>query len=81
MVMERLVAVTAPQVEGAHDAEMVLVDDHAYIVAEVSDVSAGESAGRPEIYRPTLSRELPTVMARDDDDPPGVQLYTNAVVR
>jgi len=28
---------------------------------------------------PTLSRELPTVMARDDNDPPGVQLYTNAV--
>ena len=30
---------------------------------------------------PTLSRELPTVMSRDDRDPPGVQLYTNAVVR
>jgi hypothetical protein len=30
---------------------------------------------------PTLSRELPTVMARDDKDPPGVELYTNAVVR
>lgn len=30
---------------------------------------------------PTLSRELPTVMARDDHDPNGVQLYTNAVMR
>ncbi len=30
---------------------------------------------------PTLSRELPTVMARDDRDPPGVQLYTNTVIR
>lgn len=30
---------------------------------------------------PTLSRELPTVMARDDHDPMGVQLYTNAVMR
>ena len=30
---------------------------------------------------PTLSRELATVMARDDDDPPGVQLYTSAAVK
>ncbi len=30
---------------------------------------------------PTLSRELPTVMARDDQDPEGVQLYTNTVMR
>lgn len=30
---------------------------------------------------PTLSRELPTVLSRDDRDPPGVQLYTNAVIR
>lgn len=30
---------------------------------------------------PTLSRELPTVMARDDRDPEGVQLYTNTVMR
>ncbi|MGB0579037.1 MAG: hypothetical protein ACPGVU_04980 [Limisphaerales bacterium] len=30
---------------------------------------------------PTLSRELPTILARDDRDPKGVQLYTNAVVR
>ena len=30
---------------------------------------------------PTLSRELSTVMARDDRDPPAVQLYTNAVIR
>lgn len=30
---------------------------------------------------PTLSRELPTVMAADDRDPPGVELYTNTVIR
>jgi len=29
----------------------------------------------------TISEELPTVMARDDRDPPGLQLYTNAVIR
>lgn len=30
---------------------------------------------------PTLSRELPTVMARDERDPENLQLYTSAVVR
>lgn len=30
---------------------------------------------------PTLSRELPTVMARDDRDPENLQLYTSAAVR
>jgi len=49
-VLERLVVVTAPQVRGAHDAEMALVGDRAYIVAEVNDRRAGESAGWPEIY-------------------------------
>ena len=49
-VMERLVCVTAPQVKGAHDAEMALVGEHAYVVAEVNDVRPGEGAGWPEIY-------------------------------
>ncbi|OGV66281.1 MAG: hypothetical protein A2283_12145 [Lentisphaerae bacterium RIFOXYA12_FULL_48_11] len=49
-VMARLVNVTAPEVMGAHDAEIVMVGDRAYIVAEVNDVQAGESAGWPEIY-------------------------------
>ncbi|MCU0983041.1 MAG: hypothetical protein MUF25_28100, partial [Pirellulaceae bacterium] len=49
-VMERLAVVTAPQVKGAHDAEMVLVGDRAYVVAEVNQRRAGESAGWPEIY-------------------------------
>lgn len=53
-VMSGLVAVTAPQVKGAHDAEMVIVGERAYVVAEVNDVRAGESAGWPEIYA-TLS--------------------------
>ena len=42
--MERLVTVTAPDVKGAHDAEMVMVGRRSYIVAEVNDVKAGESA-------------------------------------
>jgi len=49
-VMKRLVKVTGQQVKGAHDAEFVSVGDHAYIVAEVNDIRAGESAGWPEIY-------------------------------
>lgn len=49
-VMARLVTVTASQVKGAHDAEFVCVGDRAYLVAEVNDVRAGESAGWPEIY-------------------------------
>ena len=36
--------------KGAHDAEMVLVGDHAYVVVEVNDVRAGESAGWEEVY-------------------------------
>lgn len=50
VVMERLVTVTASQVKGAHDAEMAIAGRHAYIVAEVNDVKAGEGAGWPEIY-------------------------------
>ncbi len=49
-VLQGLVLVTDPQVKGAHDAEMVLLGNHAYIVAEVNDIRAGESAGWPEIY-------------------------------
>lgn len=49
-VLERLIPVTGKQVKGAHDAEIVLVDNRAYIVAEVNDTRAGESAGWPEIY-------------------------------
>jgi hypothetical protein len=49
-VLQGLIPVTAPQVKGAHDAEMVLVGERAYVVAEVNDVGEGESASRPEIY-------------------------------
>ncbi|QDT86011.1 sialidase family protein [Gimesia chilikensis] len=49
-VLQRLVTVTGKEVKGAHDAEMVLTGNRAYIVAEVNDTRAGESAGWPEIY-------------------------------
>ena len=42
-VLARLVCITAPKVKGAHDAEMAIVEGHAYIVAEVNDVKSGES--------------------------------------
>ncbi|MDD4872706.1 MAG: sialidase family protein [Kiritimatiellae bacterium] len=49
-VLSRLVKVTAPQVKGAHDAEMVMVKNRAYIVAEVNDERAGERAEWSFIY-------------------------------
>lgn len=50
LVLQRLKTVSAEQVKGAHDAELVLIGSHAYLVAEVNDQRAGESAGWPEIY-------------------------------
>ncbi len=49
-VLKQLVKVTATQVKGAHDAEMVLDGDRAFIVAEVNDIKTGEGAGWPFIY-------------------------------
>ena len=53
-VLNTLVKVTAPQVKGAHDAEFVCAGEKAYIVSEVNDMQAGESADWPFIYA-TLS--------------------------
>lgn len=60
-VLRGLVQVTAPGVIGAHDAEMVMVGDHAYIVAEVNDEKAGESAAWPEIYSALSIVHLPSL--------------------
>jgi hypothetical protein len=49
-VLKRLVKVTAPEIKGAHDAEMAFLKDRAYIVAEVNEQNAGESAGWAFIY-------------------------------
>ncbi len=49
-VLEGLIQVTAPEVKGAHDAEMVIVGDHAYIVAEVNDERGGENPAWTFIY-------------------------------
>ncbi len=47
-VMEGLVRITAPHVKGAHDAEFVCVDDHAYVVEHDNDVEPGHGAGEHE---------------------------------
>ncbi len=49
-VLKGLINVCAPQVKGAHDAEMALLGERAYIVAEVNDVRPGEAANWPEVY-------------------------------
>jgi len=49
-VMSKLVKVTARQVKGAHDAKLAVCDGRAFIVAEVNDRQAGESAKWDWIY-------------------------------
>ena len=49
-VLHGLVNVCAPSVRGAHDAEMALLKGRAYIVAELNDEKAGESAAWPSVY-------------------------------
>ena len=49
-VMERLIRVTAPQVKGAHDSELAIVGDRAYVIAEVNDRQPGEAPSWPYIY-------------------------------
>lgn len=65
IVMKRLINTSTPQVKGAHDAEMAIVDGHAYIVAEVNEVRAGESAGWPEIYAVLSIVDLKTLKVED----------------
>ena len=50
VVLRRLIPVTAPQVKGAHDADLAIVDGRAYIVAMVNDIRPGETAEWPFIY-------------------------------
>jgi predicted neuraminidase len=49
-VMARLISVTGPEVKGAHDAEFLIVDGKAYIVAMANDIQPGESAEWPFVY-------------------------------
>ena len=47
-VMEGLVRITAPHVQGAHDAEFVCVGERAYVVEHDNDVQPGHGAGEQE---------------------------------
>lgn len=49
-VMKGMIKTTAPEVKGAHDADMVLVGDRAFIVTMANDVKPGENAEWPYIY-------------------------------
>jgi len=57
-VLAGLIRVTPPAVKGAHDAEMAIVGNRAYVVAEVNDVRPGEAPGWPEIYAALASVDL-----------------------
>ncbi|MFM8335175.1 MAG: DUF4440 domain-containing protein [Opitutaceae bacterium] len=43
-VLSRLIKVSAPHVKGAHDADLVLVNDRAYVVEHDNDLKAGHGA-------------------------------------
>ncbi len=60
-VLAGLILVTAPQVKGAHDAEMAITNGRAYIVAELNDDRADEGAGWPNIYSAMSIVDLKTM--------------------
>ena len=49
-VLNRLIKVTAEKVKGAHDGHFTIIDDYAYIAAELNDEKGGESASWNYIY-------------------------------
>ena len=49
-VLAGLIKVTAPEVKGAHDANLVITGDRAYIVAMVNNIKPSENPEWPFIY-------------------------------
>jgi len=49
-VMKGLLQTTGPEVKGAHDADMVLIGDRAYVAQMANDIQPGETAEWPFIY-------------------------------
>jgi len=49
-VMAGLVKISAPEVKGAHDAEMTIANGRAFVVYEANDVQPGEAAQWPFVY-------------------------------
>ena len=60
-VLAGLVSVTAPQVKGAHDSDLVIDQGRAYIVYMANDRQAGEAATWPFIYNALSIVSLPTL--------------------
>ena len=44
-VMAGMIKVSAPQVKGAHDADLALVGERAYVVEHDNDIKPGHGAG------------------------------------
>ena len=47
-VMGGMIKVSAPQVKGAHDADLALVGDRAYVVEHDNDIKPGHGAGKAQ---------------------------------
>lgn len=69
-VLAGLVKVTAPQVKGAHDADLVLVGERAFIVEHDNDIKPGHGAGKAQycvltvVNTKTMSVERVVPMAK-----------------
>lgn len=47
-VLSKMIKVSAPQVKGAHDADLVLVGERAFIVEHDNDIKPGHGAGKAQ---------------------------------
>lgn len=47
-ILAKMTKVTAPQAKGAHDADLVLVGDRAYVVEHDNDIKPGHGAGKDQ---------------------------------
>ena len=47
-VMTGMIKVSAAQVKGAHDADLALVEDRAYVVEHDNDIKPGHGAGNAQ---------------------------------
>jgi hypothetical protein len=79
-VLAGLVKVTAPQVKGAHDADLVLVGERAFIVEHDNDIKPGHGAGKAQycvlavVNTKTMSVERVVPMAKSG------QAFANATL-
>ncbi len=60
-VLRRSITVTAPPIQGAHDADLVIVGGRAHIVVAVNDLRAGHSDRWPETYCTMIIVDIATM--------------------